>query len=170
MATRVAALYRSIDAASQAVDDLASVGFTRDQISLLMSEGAREDYFPEETTRAPEGATAGGLLGAIAGGLVALVSLAVPGGIVVAGPVAAASGGAAAGGVGGGLVGALIGLGIPEKEAERYDVELGDRAILVMVDTFSTEQADRARRILNAAEPARTPTVTTLTSASPPSK
>ena len=137
--------------ASRAVDSLMEAGFRRRDISLLMSDRTRARYFPEEPTRAPEGAALGGTLGAVAGGLVALVSLASPGGIVVAGPIAALLTGGAAGAVGGGLLGALVGAGFSKEEARRYERWIIDGGMVVGVRCDDDGQARAALRVLEAA-------------------
>jgi hypothetical protein len=130
----VTGIYRTYDSAARAVDELVRAGCSPNDISVLMSEQTRALHFAAEPkTKAPEGAAVGGALGAIAGGLTALASLAVPGGIVVAGPILAALGGAGLGAVGGGLIGGLLGLGITEHEARLYSDELRRGGILVAV-------------------------------------
>ena len=55
------------------------------------------------------------------------------------------------GGALGGLVGALIGLGIPEYEAKRYEGRVNDGGILVSVHCESSEEVSRAKDVLKAA-------------------
>jgi hypothetical protein len=144
----VTGIYRSYDSAAHAVDQLVQVGISPDDISVLMTEETRALHFASEPkTKAPEGAAVGGALGAIAGGLTALASLAVPGGIVVAGPILAALGGAGLGAVGGGVLGALLGLGIAEHEAQLYSEELGRGGILVAV-RVKPERVAEVERLL----------------------
>ena len=54
----------------------------------------------------------------------------------------AALGGAALGATVGGLTGALIGMGIPELEAKRYEGKIGDGNILISVHTDDSEEQD----------------------------
>jgi hypothetical protein len=138
--------YRTYEAAARGVDELVHAGFSPSDISVLMSEQTHALHFASEPkTKAPEGAAVGGALGAIAGGLTALASLAVPGGIVVAGPILAALGGAGLGAVGGGLLGGLLGLGIAEHEAKLFSEELGQGGILVAVRARPERVADVER-------------------------
>lgn len=60
------------------------------------------------------------------GWLAGIGALAIPGigPFIAAGPIMAALGGAAVGTAAGGIVGALVGLGIPEFEAKRYDAKI----------------------------------------------
>src|SRR4030095_5990730 len=116
-------LFRDRDSAERAWDAMASRGYGRDDVSLLMSDEPRTRPFsnvePRRTARgtgAPEGmgagAVAGGGLGALLAGLAAS-GIAVPGlPIIAMGTLAAALTGAATGGTVGALIGGLIGYGI----------------------------------------------------------
>ncbi len=48
----------------------------------------------------------------------------------------------------GGLTGALIGMGIPEYEAKRYEGRVKDGGILLSVHSDSSEETKRAKEIL----------------------
>src|SRR5262245_2945075 len=107
--------------AESVIEKLRSSGFRSDDISVLFPDTAgTRDFAHEKNTKAPEGATAGGIAGmgagAVLGWLAGIGTLAIPGAgpFIAAGPIMAALGGAAVGGATGGLLGALIGLGIPE--------------------------------------------------------
>jgi uncharacterized membrane protein len=63
----------------------------------------------------------------------------------------AALSGAAAGAALGGLAGALIGLGIPEYEAKRYEGKIKDGNVLISVHAENSTERDRARNILEEA-------------------
>jgi outer membrane lipoprotein SlyB len=60
----------------------------------------------------------------------------------------AALSGAAAGAAVGGITGALVGLGIPEIEAKRYEGKIKGGNILIAVHVESSEQKDAAERVL----------------------
>jgi hypothetical protein len=156
MATLVSGLFNNRADAERGVEDLIHYGWSRDDISLLMSDATRgREFGLAMATKAPEGAatgaTIGGVIGAVAAGLVALGIIAVPGlGLVAAGPIVAALAGLGAGAAAGGLTGALIGLGIPEHEAKFYNEEIEKGGILVGVYTHD-DRADQARKILEAA-------------------
>jgi len=117
--------------AEQIVERLQTAGFPSDEISILLpdTEG-RHDIGPVKATKAPEGATTGAAAGGVTGGVLGLVagicSLSIPGigPFIAAGPIMAALSGAAIGGTTGGVLGGLIGLGIPEIEAKRYEDKL----------------------------------------------
>jgi hypothetical protein len=106
------------------------------------------------STKAPEGATAGtvtgGVLGGVAGWLIGIGALAIPGvgPFVAAGPILAALSGAAIGASAGGVVGALIGYGIPEYEAKLYAGKLEAGHILIGVHAVDSREADLAKKAL----------------------
>lgn len=171
------ALVNSEEHAQRIVDKLQQAGFETDEISFLMSdkegkyelrqEGDLEVYenktFPkgkkgtlghEKHTKAPEGSVTGGVTGGIIGGSIGLLagigSLAIPGlgMFIAAGPIVAALSGSAVGGAVGLLVGALIGLGIPEYEAKKYENMLKKGHVLVCVHTENSNQLEKAKEIL----------------------
>jgi len=156
MATLVTGLFRSRSSAERAVEDLVARGWSREDISLLMSDATQgREFGLAMATKAPEGAatggTIGGVLGVIAAGLVATGVVAVPGlALLAAGPIVATLAGLGAGAAAGGLTGALIGLGIPEHEARFYNEALEYGGILVGVYTHD-DRAPQARKILEAA-------------------
>ena len=87
----------------------------------------------------------GGTIGLLAG----IGALAIPGlgPFIAAGPIMAAlSGGAIGAGVGG-LTGALVGLGIPEYEAKRYEGKVKEGGILISVHSESNDETNRAKNI-----------------------
>lgn len=137
--------------AHEAVDALRSAGFSRESIGVVMSGSTKERLYPGDAEKVEEGTGWGAGLGAIAGGLAALASLPVPGGLFVAGPVGALVTGAATGAVGGGLVGALVGLGVPEEQAEIYEQRVRDGGVALAVETETIDSAREAERILGAA-------------------
>lgn len=137
------------------VTRLQEAGFAGSQISVLFpdKEGTR-DFAHEKNTKAPEGATAGGLTGMGVGGAIGLLAgigaLAIPGvgPLIAAGPIMGALSGAAVGGATGGLIGALIGLGVPELEAKQYEGKVRSGNILISVHTEDSAERSRAKDIL----------------------
>jgi hypothetical protein len=109
-------------------------------------------------TKAPEGAAtgaaAGATLGGVLGWLAGIGALAIPGlgPFIAAGPIMAALGGAAIGGAAGGLTGALVGMGIPEYEAKRYEGKLREGNILISVHTENAKEIDRVKDIFENAK------------------
>ena len=120
----VTGLFRDRTSAERAYNSVAQRGYSRDDVTLMMSDDTRKTHFNDTDTelgsKAAEGAGVGagigGTIGAVLAGIAAVgTTLVLPGiGLVVAGPIAAALAGAGAGGLAGGLVGALIGAGSPE--------------------------------------------------------
>jgi hypothetical protein len=88
----------------------------------------------------------GGVLGLLAG----IGTLAIPGlGILVAaGPLLATLSGMGLGASVGGLAGGLVGLGIPEYEAKRYEGHLEKGGILIAVHCDDGEAISRAKKIM----------------------
>jgi len=154
MATAVFCLATNPVQASDIVEQLKLAGFARTDISVLMPDHAgTRDFAIENQTKAPEGAAAGAGTGAVVGGalgwLTGIGALAIPGlgPLIAAGPIMAALSGAAVGGAVGGLTGALIGMGIPEFEAKRYEGKVKSGHALVSVHSETSEETERAKEI-----------------------
>jgi hypothetical protein len=98
------------------------------------------------------GAVSGGVLLGTLGGLIGLASFVIPGLglIVVAGPIAAALADAAAGGAIGVIAGALMGMRIPEHNAQQYEKSVREGNILISIHTHDAEGLNRAANILAA--------------------
>ena len=158
MAKAVFCTVKNSNQASQIVDRLKSAGFTSNDISVLMPDktGTKEFAIDNET-KAPEGAVTGAGTGAVLGGglgwLAGIGALAIPGvgPLIAAGPIMAALTGAAVGGTVGDVTGALIGLGIPEYEAKRYEGKLKGGHALISVHSEDSDETDRAKQIFEAA-------------------
>jgi hypothetical protein len=90
------------------------------------------------------------VLGGVLGWLAGIGTLAIPGvgPLIAAGPIVAALAGAGVGGAVGGFAGALVGVGIPEYEAKRYEGRIAKGGILLSVHCNTSEEIDRAKRIL----------------------
>jgi hypothetical protein len=149
----------SREQAEHIVNRLRDEGFSDNDISALFpdKEGTR-DFAHDKGTKAPEGAVAGAGGGAVLGGalgwLVGAGALAIPGigPFVAAGPILAALSGAAVGGAVGGIAGALVGMGIPEYEARRYEGKLRAGNILISVHVDDSDEAKIVREIFEDAE------------------
>ena len=155
MAKLVTGLFKTRAAAEAAVDALIKRGYTRDDISVMMSDATKSKEFAIETgTHAADGAGIGGAVGGTVGAVLAAIaavgtSLALPGlGLIVAGPIVAALAGAGAGGATGGLIGALIGAGIPEHRAKVYDAGLRSGGILLGIEPKTDEDAGKLEKLL----------------------
>jgi hypothetical protein len=146
-------MFRDRDSAERAYTSLTSRGYTKDDVTLLMSEEARRRHFGDDRpdselgTKAAEGAgvgaAVGGGVGALIGVLAAVGTIALPGiGLVVMGPIAAAFAGGAAGAAGGGIIGGLIGYGIPEDRAKLYESGIREGNIVMGVSPRTREDAE----------------------------
>ncbi len=140
----------------RAVDALKLAGFRNSDISVLMSDSSStQEFAQEKRTKAPEGTTAGATAGVAVGGalgwLTGIGALAIPGigPFIAAGPIMAALAGAGLGGVVGGISGALIGMGIPEYEAKRYEDFVKTGGILLSVHCDNAEWTSQAENVLN---------------------
>ena len=154
-ATLVTGLFKSRAAAESAVDALLKRGYTRDDISVLMSDATRSKEFAVQTrSHAADGAGIGGAVGGTIGAVLAAIvatgaSVIIPGiGLVVAGPIAAALAGLGAGAATGGIIGALIGAGIPEHRARVYDAGIRGGGILLGVESRNGDDADNLQKFL----------------------
>ena len=152
--TAVFGLYPSIISVEIGVNELKAEGFNNTDISVLFPESAgTRDFAHEKNTKAPEGATTGAstgvILGSALGWLMGIGALSVPGlgPFIAAGPLMTALAGAGVGTVGG-IAGALIGMGIPEYEAKRYEGQVKNGGILLSVHSDSSESTRRAKEIL----------------------
>ncbi|HET9697940.1 MAG TPA: PRC-barrel domain-containing protein [Terriglobales bacterium] len=142
----------------ETVEHLKREGFQDNDISVVFPDRDESKNFAlEHNTKAPEGATAGGLTGAVTGGVLGWLAgvgmIAIPGigPLLAAGPIVAALAGAGAVGVAGGLVGALVGMGLPELEAKRYESEVKAGRILVAVHCDDARFSLSARTVLEKA-------------------
>ncbi|MBE1161571.1 hypothetical protein [Dyella acidiphila] len=154
MKASVYCIAKTVEQAEAIVLDLKQQGFSADAISaLLPDKRGTKDFAHEHNTKAPEGATTGGVaglgVGAALGWLAGIGALAIPGvgPFIAAGPIMAALGGAAVGTAAGGVIGALIGMGIPEIEAKRYDDKIRGGNILLSVHTDDGKQKDIAKEV-----------------------
>lgn len=144
---QVVGSYKTEQEAIDAVEKLRADGYRSEDISVISRNRANLEEVTEETgTKAEQGlatgAATGGILGGLTGILAGVGALAIPGigPIVAAGPIATALAGAAVGAGAGSIAGALIGMGIPEDEANRYEADVKEGNILVLVDSHSTAE------------------------------
>ena len=139
-----------------AVDEMKREGFRNADISVLFpyNEGTK-DFALEKGTKAPEGAVAGATSGAVFGGalgwLAGIGVLAIPGlgPFIAAGPIMALLGGVGVGAAVGGITGALIGMGIPEYVATRYEGRIKGGCILLSVHADDSKWIQKAKKILD---------------------
>lgn len=150
----VVAAFHTHAEAQQAVRDLRTAGFAEDRVGLASQD--REGTFQEQTegSKAGEGAVAGAAVGLGAGALwgLGIVAGALPaiGPVIAGGALAAIAASAAGTAAAGGLIGALVGLGIPEHEAQYYHGEFEQGRTIVTVRATGAD-AIQARQILDHA-------------------
>jgi hypothetical protein len=152
----VTGLFKTRAAAEAAVDAVIKRGYTRDDISVLMSDATKNKEFAVQTrSHAADGLGIGGAIGGTVGAVLLAIaavgtSIAIPGlgGLMVAGPIAAALAGAGAGGATGGLIGLLIGTGIPEHRAKVYETGVRGGGILLGIEAKSPEEVDKLETLL----------------------
>jgi len=144
--------------ADQIVDQLKAGNFSNNDISVLFADkNTSRDFAHEKNTKAPEGAVAGagtgGVIGGALGWIAGIGALAIPGvgPFIAAGPIMAALSGVAIGAAIGGIAGGLIGLGIPEIEAKRYEGKIKKGNVLISVHTEDSEEINRAKDIFTKA-------------------
>jgi len=153
----VTGLLKNRVAAEAAVDAILKRGYTRDDISVMMSDATQSKEFAlQARTHAADGAGIGGALGGVVGAVLAAIvavgsTILLPGlNLVIAGPIAAALAGAGAGAATGGVIGALIGAGIPEYRAKVYEAGLKGGGILLGVEGKSDDEVKKLEDLLEA--------------------
>jgi hypothetical protein len=151
----VLGIYATRTGVETGISGLREAGFPNTDVSVLLPENlGPKELATDKATKAPEGAATGAGSGAVIGGalgwLVGIGALAIPGlgPFIAAGPIMAALAGVGVGGAVGGFTGALVGLGIPEYEAKRYQGRLEKGGILVSVHCETSDEIDRAKRVL----------------------
>jgi len=151
----VTGLFKTRAAAEAAVDAIIKRGYTRDDISVLMSDATKNKEFAVQTrSHAADGMGIGGAIGGTVGAVLATIvavatALTIPGvGLVVAGPIAAALAGAGAGATTGGLIGLLIGTGVTEHRAKVYDTGVRGGGILLGVEAKTSDDVDKLETLL----------------------
>ncbi len=153
--TAVYGLYKDQSSVEEAVEALKNAGFRNTDISVLLPENVgTKDFGHEKNTKAPEGAVAGGSSGAAIGGtlgwLAGVGMLAIPdaGLFVAAGPIMALLAGLGVGGTVGSMIGGMIGMGLPEYEARRFDGRIRQGGILLSVHCDASDWVKRAKNLL----------------------
>lgn len=156
----VVAVYDNFDIAENAVRDLVTAGFDRNNISLVANNARGQYRYDEELTEdvsGSDGAGFGAVIGGITGVVAGLTAIVIPGigPIIAAGPLAALLGGATgavvgatAGAVTGGLTASLVNVGMPSDEAEYYTESVRRGGALVTVTVHGETQASDASNVL----------------------
>lgn len=145
MDKNVVGVFKTEEAAIEAIERLKMDGYADKEISVLAIQKDKLDRIEEVTDAhveheytkgAPVGAVAGGFLGGLGALLLEFGVIAIPGvgPLLAAGPIATTLAGIVAGGAVGGMTGALIDLGFNETDAKEYENFLKQGNILVLVD------------------------------------
>jgi uncharacterized membrane protein len=157
----IVGLFENYSDADRAIADLSARGFSRNEISVAARDSAiRDRMVAGETGKeravaesAGAGAVGGSVVGGLAGLLVGIGALAIPGigPVIAAGTLATTLGstalGAGIGAAAGGLIGALVGMGIPEEDAHFYAEGVKRGGVLVTVQA-SDDRANEALSIM----------------------
>lgn len=139
----VTALFKTEEEAARAADALVQDGFTREQIGIIagyeLSQPEQHITSPEDSERKVvnalgKGIAYGGGLGAIAGGLSALLIPGV-GPFVVGGALATTFLGAGLGAATGGVMAGLMKAGVDESDARLYEDALRHGGVVLTVHT-----------------------------------
>jgi len=153
--TAVYAIFPRYSTVERAVDALKADGFRQADISVLFPNNeTTKEFAHEKHTKAPEGTATGAATGAALGGtlgwLAGIGSIAIPGvgPFIAAGPIMGLLAGIGTGGALGAMTGALIGLGIPEYEAKRYEGRIKDGGILLSVHCDDSSWVTKAKHVL----------------------
>jgi hypothetical protein len=142
--------------AEEAARALIDAGVDRNNISLVardIAEGVPQ--FVELQEKTTDGSTlgenvaGGAAVGGIAGYLLGIATLTIPGlgALVALGPIAGLVAGATVGAAGGGIIGAIKDSGVPDDEANFYEEGLRRGGSVVLVDAWEHD-SDRIRDIL----------------------
>lgn len=148
-------LFNTENEAINVVKRLKEIGYQEDEITVVAKDDDKMDRLDDATdintktegdagSSIGTGAAIGGALGGIAAALPALGLLAIPGigPLLAAGPIAAIVGGVVAGGVAGGLVGGLVELGVREEDAKKYEHQIEQGKILILVENKENYRDD----------------------------
>src|ERR1035441_7558409 len=146
--TAVFGIYHNANQAERVVERLREERFSNDDISVLLQDNqGSKDFAHEKNTKAPEGTTTGVTTGGVIGGTLGLLAgigaLAIPGvgPFIAAGPIMGALAGL-------GVGGAVVGMGIPEYEAKRYEGHIKEGGVLLSVHCDTSDQITRAKDLL----------------------
>lgn len=140
--TTIFGLFDRPEDAGRALDDLVASGTPREAVSVLTRGGGAEVERKEPL--AEHDAEKGLLVGGLAGLMLGLADLSLPGvgALLAGGWIATTVLGAGIGAAAGGLVGALADLGVPHEKAGKFEegVRRGGTVLAVRTDAASAER------------------------------
>jgi len=137
-----AGVFSTVAAADRAVQRLLAAGFTKQQITVVCSDAAKEQHFREfehqqpAGANTPEAAATGGALGAAIGGATAIAAGIAGGGLPL---VIVGGAGLLTGSVLGGFLGAMLTRGVEKEAADYYDQAVVRGKLLVTVELEETQ-------------------------------
>jgi hypothetical protein len=146
-------LFASGDTAERAYEACVKLGYEIGDVNVVVSEDTRRkllESHDEGKVKLAEHKSEGGELGGPAGGrtgiLITIVAavgaaVAIPTVGIVIGPIAVALAAAGAAGAAAGLISAFADWGVPPQQLQRYEEDVRDGAILVVVETRSEGDA-----------------------------
>ena len=144
----VSALFPNFRDAALAYRWLQTEGYSKNDISLLMSDETAPRFHAivnddrvEDKVVTPAGSNATGAIGASIGAGVA-ATLAAGIGLLAGGPLGAAIAASIPGAMVGGLVGGLVGYGFPEDTAHQYDAAIKEGGVVIGVNLDSPEMQE----------------------------
>jgi len=158
--TNIAGIFDKQTDANRALSELLKIGFTQDDISLIVSNRARKMLFTTltKTTSAARDGVAGALFGSALGAVIASLT-AVAGNLTVAGidllitgPIVAILSGAGAGAAIGGLAGVLVSGSFTTDEAKFYNNEVRRGKAVVVVNAKGKDAVKAAGLALSSNE------------------
>lgn len=122
MSRTIVGIFDSREAAERAAYEIDGQGLKTEDISIAQLEEGENEGQPVVNDNVSGGTMTGGTIGGLAGLVLGMGAIAVPGlGVIAAaGPIA----GLLAGAVTGGVVGGLVDLGIPETAGRNYENEI----------------------------------------------
>jgi hypothetical protein len=140
-----------------ALNALKIAGYRETEISVLLQKNpGTKELARKRAAKAPEGAATGAGSGAVIEGAhgwwtgTGALAARDLGLLLVAGPIVGKLAGKGAGGTPGGLADALLGLGIPEYEAKRYQGRIENGGVLLSLRCDSPNGMEKAKRLLSA--------------------
>ena len=156
-------LFATGDAAERAYQACVQHGYEIGDVNVIVSEDTRKkllETHDELKAKLAEHKSEGGELGGPAGGRTGILvtimaavgaAVAIPTVGVLIGPVAVALAAAGAAGAAAGLISAFADWGVPQQQLQRYEEDVRDGAILVVVETRSEGDARLLAREWKAA-------------------
>lgn len=136
--------------ADAALVHLEQEGFESEAVSVITKQNIAGQYTEKKGVK---GTVTGGLLGGLAGLLIAATPVVLPGAVLIAGPLTILTG-AAMGAITGGILGALVDMGVPEESARTYErnIQRGGVLLAVPVDEDDKDKAKQIMKEHNAEE------------------